>query len=225
MIAKQLSNSGRKHLAIIVPYRDRKEHLDTFIPHIKKFLANLPLKIYVVEQMGGKPFNRGKLLNVGYTFAKKNSDYLCFHDVDMLPIQADYSYVNCPTHLATHVEQFDYAMPFARYFGGVTLIDIPSFEKVNGYCNEYWGWGREDDDFLTRCELKGLPIYHREGRFLSLSHPKVEENNPLTMRNQDRYEEYLYGNYALGEDGLATLSFELIGQHSDEDVYHLLVDI
>ena len=26
------------------------------------------------------------------------------------------------------------------------------YYKVNGYSNEYWGWGYEDDDLLFRCK-------------------------------------------------------------------------
>ena len=49
-------------LAIIVPYRDREEHLSRFIPHMEKFLSdkNIQYKIYIVEQGDGKPFNRGR---------------------------------------------------------------------------------------------------------------------------------------------------------------------
>jgi hypothetical protein len=39
-------------LAIIVPYRDRRDDLDVFIPHMEKFLANkqIDYKIFVAEQ-------------------------------------------------------------------------------------------------------------------------------------------------------------------------------
>ena len=37
---------------------------------------------------------------------------------------------------------------FDTYFGGVTIFPIDAFKKVNGYSNEYWGWGFEDDDLL-----------------------------------------------------------------------------
>jgi len=46
-------------LAIIVPYRDRRDHLDIFIPHIQEFLnnKNIDYKIYVIEQSDDKPCN------------------------------------------------------------------------------------------------------------------------------------------------------------------------
>ena len=33
---------------------------------------------------------------------------------------------------------------------GCNFISIDLFKKVNGYSNEYWGWGFEDDDLLMR---------------------------------------------------------------------------
>jgi hypothetical protein len=38
-------------LAIIVPYRDREEHLARFVPHMEKFLSDkkIDFKIFVVE--------------------------------------------------------------------------------------------------------------------------------------------------------------------------------
>ena len=50
-------------LAIIVPYRDRREDLDVFIPHMEKFLDNkqLDYKIFVAEQSDDRPFNYGKI--------------------------------------------------------------------------------------------------------------------------------------------------------------------
>ena len=49
------------------------------------------LRNQFIEQADDKPFNRGKLLNVGYTLACDNGcDYFVFHDVDMLPEDVDY---------------------------------------------------------------------------------------------------------------------------------------
>lgn len=194
-------------MGIIVPYRDREEHLKAFTSHMQNFLK-LPFHIFVIEQAPGRPFNRGKLLNIGYTFAHKSCDYLCFHDVDMLPVKADYNAPSCPTHLATSVEQFDYGMPYPSYFGGVTLINCAQFAQVNGYSNEYWGWGKEDDDFRLRCERTGLTIQSREGVFLSLPHEKAQEDDPLLQPNRERYEEFYFGHFKMQEEGLKTLAFE-----------------
>ena len=151
----------KKKLAIIVPYRDRKSHLDIFVPHMKKYLSDYDFKIFVIEQGDDKPFNRGKLLNIGAKIAiKEGFDYLALHDVDMLPLNGvDYSYPDTPIHLVSKLNKEE---PFLDYFGGVTLFNVHDYKIINGYSNEYWGWGFEDDDLLNRCIEKKLPLESKE---------------------------------------------------------------
>jgi hypothetical protein len=111
--------------------------------------------LIIIEQADDKPFNRGKLLNIGALKAKElGCDYIALHDVDMLPIDVDYSWVDRPTHLATHFtsDVGEKRELFDTYFGGVTLFPTSHFFEINGYSNNYWGWGYEDDDLLFRCK-------------------------------------------------------------------------
>ena len=137
-------------LGVIVPYRKRPGHLRKFQQSIESYLKDQDYELIVVEQADDLPFNRGKLLNIGFEYAvRKQCDYVVFHDVDMLPIDVDYSYSDVPIHLANGFTNSDREI-FDTYFGGVTLFPIDLFKKVNGYSNEYWGWGFEDDDLLMR---------------------------------------------------------------------------
>jgi hypothetical protein len=213
-----------KHkLGLIVPYRDREEHLKQFIPHMQRFLK-IPYHLFIIEQADEKPFNRGKLLNIGFEIAKSaHCDYICFHDVDMLPVEADYSYPDAPTHLATRVEQFDYGMPYPSYFGGVTLFNCADFAKVNGYSNAYWGWGLEDDDLHLRCSSSGLTTTSRDGIFHSLSHDRPDDADPALQANQDLFEEYLYGTKNIWEDGLSTLQFNVVSEEHEKTLSRIKV--
>ena len=160
-------------VAIIVPYRNRKSHLVSFQSHMFTYLSGIDYHIHVIEQCDEKPFNRGKLLNIGFVLSKDTSEYVVFHDVDMLPIEADYSRSRAATHIATRCSQFNYAMPYPTYFGGVTIFEKAAFEKINGYSNDYWGWGAEDDDLMSRCVSHGISIDRRQCEFLSLHHSRV----------------------------------------------------
>ena len=146
-----------KKLAIIVPYRDRQSHLEVFVPYMQEYLKDYDYKIFVIEQNDTKPFNRGKLLNVGAKIAiKEGFDYFALHDVDMLPLKGvDYSYSETPIHL---ISKLDKDVPFLDYFGGVTLFNVHDYKLINGYSNEYWGWGFEDDDLLYRCIQRNIPL-------------------------------------------------------------------
>jgi predicted glycosyltransferase involved in capsule biosynthesis len=146
-------------LAVIVPYRDRKTQLSRFLKHMETYLSEYTYQIFIIEQCDNKPFNRGKLLNIGYKIACEHQcDYFVFHDVDMLPYKVDYSYTDKPLHLATHLQENDYETTFFDYFGGVTLFNKEDFATINGYSNEYWGWGFEDDDLLIRCVQSNLEM-------------------------------------------------------------------
>jgi hypothetical protein len=134
-------------LAVIVPYRLREEHLKVFIEKITEHLnkQEIEFELIVVNQDNAKQFNRGMLLNIGYRYAKKlKCDYLVFHDVDMVPLEVDYSYSDVPLHLATNFvddEGTESGLPFDEYFGGVTMFPIETFENITGFSNKSWGWG------------------------------------------------------------------------------------
>jgi hypothetical protein len=151
-------------LGIIVPYRDRESHLEKFRDGINSYFKNNKIKyeLIIVEQSDDKPFNRGKLLNIGFIKAKEmGCDYIVFHDVDMVPIEVDYSYSEIPLHLATNFElEYDKSknLQFDDYFGGVTMFGSETFERINGYSNLYWGWGFEDDDLLFRVSNKKIAL-------------------------------------------------------------------
>ena len=130
--------------------------------------------ILIIEQEDEGRFNRAKLMNVGAKMAftqmnqkcaqKQSENHLCliFHDIDMLPQnpQLQYECQKGPIELASAAQQFDYQLPYRWYFGGVVAISWQQFVLVNGYPNNYWGWGGEDDDFLTRIRVKKLPWGH-----------------------------------------------------------------
>jgi hypothetical protein len=154
-------------LGIIIPYRHRYQQLLELKSTIIEILnqAKIDYEIIIVEQDDAKTFNRGKLLNVGYTYAKKlNCNYIVFHDVDMIPVDVDYSYSEYPVHLASNfISESNFSRTiFDTYFGGVTIFPINVFESINGYSNEYWGWGYEDDDLLFRCKVNNISLDYKK---------------------------------------------------------------
>ena len=80
---------SRHRVAIIVPYRDRAEHLSLFLRHMHPFLSKQQIDygIFVVEPLAHLTFNRGLLMNIGFLRALNitQSKWQCFmfHDVDL----------------------------------------------------------------------------------------------------------------------------------------------
>jgi hypothetical protein len=179
-------------LGVIVPYRKRPTHLRKFQESIKEYLKDYDYELIVVEQADDLPFNRGKLLNIGFkTAIRKQCDYVVFHDVDMLPKDVDYSYSEVPLHLATDFVNSKREI-FKTYFGGVTMFSIESFKRINGYSNEYWGWGFEDDDLLLRCteqnvftdfEIYEVPQQDTAGLYLHGDWSHVVCDNIIDIQN------------------------------------------
>ena len=159
-------------LEVIIPYRNRQEHVSKQVPHLWKVLTDQGINfgITIVEQEEGKLFNTGMMKNIGY-LESEFADYYCFHDVDMYAEDVDYSYTDMPTHLAYAVEQFGYKLPYPTFFGGVTLFDKESYRKINGYSNEYLGWSADDDDLYLRVIKIGFK--RRFGRFWSDDHDRT----------------------------------------------------
>lgn len=199
-----------KRLGIIIPFRDRELHLLQSAPILKKIGT-----LYVIEQVDDKPFNRAKLLNIGYADFKNEFDYFAAHDVDLIPEEADYSFCENPCHLATMAEQFGYKMPYAKYFGGVTLLPNEKFEQVNGFSNEYFGYGGEDDELRRRFEEKNITIESRQCRFKSLPH-EIKIDHDLRMKNNSRLLAPVDWN-----DGLSNCKYEIVDCEDLED-YTLL---
>jgi hypothetical protein len=146
-------------LGVCIPYRDRKEHLDKLVPSLSKHLEKQGIEhtFYVAHQVDDKLFNRGAMKNIAAKFAFEDGcDYIAWHDVDMLPQEdCDYSYPEeTPIHIATQLSKYNYGMSYPEYFGGVILFNKEQVEKTNGYSNDYWDWGMEDDDLFWRCKLE-----------------------------------------------------------------------
>ena len=212
-------------LGVIVPYRKRPGHLRKFRQSIESYLKDQDYELIVVEQADDLPFNRGKLLNIGFEYAvRKQCDYVVFHDVDMLPIDVDYSYSDVPIHLANGFTNSDREI-FDTYFGGVTLFPVDLFKKVNGYSNSYWGWGFEDTDMKKRLDTNNIKVDYRDGFYQPLIHDNLgydmnEEKQVVPseyhINNQKTFNENWNNNENYLKDGINSFKFEIL---SNQEIY------
>ena len=44
------------------------------------------------------------------------------------------------------------------YFGGITSFSAGQFKQINGFPNNFWGWGGEDDELYKRTKKVRLKI-------------------------------------------------------------------
>ena len=149
-------------LGVCVPYRNREEHLHEFVPKVGKYLKSqgIDFCMYFGHQCNDKLFNRGKTKNIAAEQAFKDGcTHIVWHDIDMIPEEdggADYSYPEkAPRHIATQISQMDYQLKYHEYFGGAVVFSKEQVMNTNGYSNDYWDWGMEDDDLFWRCRKEG----------------------------------------------------------------------
>lgn len=214
-----------KKLSIIVPYRDREEHLKKFAPHMKMFLDNkVDFTINIIEQHNNKTFNRGYLKNIGFDLTKNDSDYSCFHDIDQIPMadSADYSYVEGAAKLCIYTTQVGFKKRPLVELGGVVIFDNKSFDDINGFSNDYWGWGTEDLELGIRCNKKNVPIKEVPGRYMALPHRTEgdtvdsSKTSRQTRENRKIFEEVTKDENKLFSSGLSTLDYKLIEKEKKE---------
>lgn len=211
-------------LAFVISYRNREEHLARFVPHYKSLFPDAD--IYVAHQLGNAPFNRGKLLNIGFMHAEDKADAFDLCDVDMLAVEGhvDYSFPAAVTHLASATSQFDYKLPYPAYFSGHVLLTAEHMRSVNGFYNDYAGYGCEDDSFYRSFLLKELPVQRRYGRFECLSHERVVDKDPTLMDLFNRNWEHFLQNPRDFSNGLSSCQYKIVQVHHYPDYIQLDIE-
>jgi len=143
--------------AIIIPFRDagdqnRTEQLNAWLAKPQ----HRGLNVLVVEQtVDGQKFNRGALLNAGYDFLTQHTPAIqsfVMHDVDIVfPEEFVRRYYGTDAkgvvHLGSCVKG---KMPYKTFLGRVIRFSKQAFKDVNGFPNNFYGWGGEDDALVVR---------------------------------------------------------------------------
>jgi hypothetical protein len=221
---------------IIIPYRDRKKHLDYYLKNsylkLKEKIKNL--EVIIVEQVEGKKFNRGKTINIGYHYYSNEDYQYITQDVDVNPFNEKV------------IEKYNEDVSDNKFFGiysdgrtlgGVVKFKGKSFKKVNGFPNDYWGWGHEDKDLQNRADFYKCKIE----KFLTFQ--EFEEKAKYFKIFQDEHNREDCGKWGLAygiwdkvskgdqkiyieNNGLSTLNYKIIKEELlMENVKKITVEI
>lgn len=220
---------ARHKIAIIIPYRDRKNHLITLLATLHPILQRqqLDYKIIVTEQYGNGTFNKPIIMNAAFIYAFEQDNYncYCFHDVDLVP-EDDRNMYSCgrnPKHMSVGIDEMNYKLQYEELIGGVLILRTEHLIATNGYSNLYWGWGAEDDDLYYR--LKGLgykverpPI--KIGRYKMMKHVK---RKPQLWSKRAKL---LYSSVnRMTWDGISSANYTLLKVTEKRLYTHLLIDV
>jgi beta-1,4-galactosyltransferase 1 len=224
----EYTNTNTYANIILIPYRNRKEHLDIFItnaiPLFDKYLK--PFKVVIIEQEDGKLFNRGMLLNIGFKEYKDKTQFFFTHDVDTIPTE------NCVRDLYTKTNNdvIRIYSPHPTSFGKVCKFTHNSIFDINGFPNYIWGWGIEDRALYYRYFMMNKsisPNFANDINFHNLHHiSNVEtyinekkiisdrENTIFNCNNKDIQIQHIMSS------GLNNLQYKIINRiNLDNSIY------
>jgi hypothetical protein len=146
-----MENLIQKKLLIVVPYRNRKEHLEDFLINTPKYFNNqnftYDILICELDQIGD--WNAGLCINSLIKFIDKINieyKYLYIHHVDIWPISGDWIF---PKDDEVYFNMGDY---------GSCLLTMKAFLDVQGYSNNFWGWGGEDNELYQKLREKQYKV-------------------------------------------------------------------
>lgn len=219
---------GKKGIpTLIVPYRDqpeqkRSEQLQQFVKHMKRWHPTWP--VIIVEQADEEKFNRGALLNIGTRYAQKlGSEYVIYHDVDLIPLSPLVPYYEAfpdqPIHIGTAYKG-KYGGP--GFIGQVLSMSMKDVKRTNGYPNSFWGWGGEDDALRNRLKNKGIKIWQPQisSGFKVLEHPDTRKIPGA--KNMTKWEDVAGDT---GKDGLSNIKWKLIEETKDQNIFLYKVEL
>jgi glycosyltransferase involved in cell wall biosynthesis len=174
--------------SIIIPYRDREEHLSILLPSLLEKFQDEDYEIIVAEQNDNEKFRLSSLYNIAFKYTSGN--LIIFHDVDYIPT-SNVSYQlknNNPTYPVKKVVFLNNNLTPKNYndipagyrhfkddvgnhWGGVFMMSREHFESINGFNPLYIGWGKEEEETHLRLLEKNLICERNdEGLFYALDH-------------------------------------------------------
>lgn len=181
---------------ILVPFREqpeqkRGEQLQKFVSHINRYHPDW--NVLVIEQSDDeRKFNRGALLNVGAQLADEAGlEYVIFHDVDLLPLIKIVPYYTAFPEKPIHIgKSWTAKYDSPTFLGGVLSMSIADIKKTNGFPNQFWGWGGEDDALRNRIKAKKIEVYQptlRGEGYKELTH--VDSRTKQEWKNMRKWED------------------------------------
>ncbi|XP_042366823.1 beta-1,4-galactosyltransferase 2-like [Plectropomus leopardus] len=221
---------AKQKVAIIIPFRNRHEHLKHWLYYLHPILMRQQLnyRVYVINQDGDGVFNRAKLMNVGCFEALKEYDFDCFvfSDIDLVPMDDRnlYRCFNNPRHLSVAVDKFNFKLPYEEIFGGVISLSKKQYLKMNGFPNTFWGWGGEDDDIYQRIMNHGMSISRPDmvtGKYKMIKH-KRDVQNHCNPRNVAKLKQT---KNTMDKDGINSLKYTVKETVKDKLYTYINVNI
>jgi xylosylprotein 4-beta-galactosyltransferase len=201
--------------SIIIPYRDRADHLGMLIPRLQQLFSDKSYEIIISEQDNNDNFQIACVENIGFQYASGNT--IVLHQVDYYPTDnVSYEVMDqpiLPARKAIFLDKdnqslrnyFDIPAGYRQwekeiepnFYGGVVCLSRDHFEKINGLNPLYKGWGNEDEDLRERFKWANISVKrNEEGTFFCLYHP---DNGDMSKKDDNSIKDFIEGRRYLTE--------------------------
>ena len=210
-----------KDMLIVVPYRNREEHLAGFLDNSPRYFneQKLTYDILICELEQGGDWNAGLCCNSICFYleaSKMNYKYVYIHHVDIWPTEGEWLF---PPSNEVFFNLGDY---------GSCMMELKTFLDVGGYSNDFWGWGGEDNDLYYRLQAKNYKCNQIGADF------QVKYNTDFQNHSRGGFNGANYGNglktiYVLREDQKNNINqfFDFAEvkdlQHVNDNIYKQIV--
>lgn len=195
--------------SIIIPYRNREEHLQILLPRLQEKFVGKEYEIIISEQSNQDNFQLAIVNNIG--FREATGDIIILHQVDYYPADdLDYTFTGDVTLLGARAlfldkdnasyrpehdipggyRSFSQAID-PNFYGGVVMMSREQFETINGLNPLYKGWGNEDEDLRERLKWAKIAVQRqKEGTFFCLYH---EDNGAIHLKSEQIQKDFYEG--------------------------------
>ncbi len=236
---------SKKNIAIITVFRDtaggeRSRQRKIFIELMSSILKPyFNFHIYIIEQSDdGEKFNIGKLKNIGFDISSKEGKYdnYIFSDIDIIPDHnlIPYFHIRIKYPIALGIRGTRYesggeeTVVKKLFLGTLIGFDKKTFTKINGYPNNFWGWGGEDDALMVRIANAGIhKIYYPEnGSVIDFEEIVLKEKLQIVNKNMLKREKLYHDINTWKENGLSDLKYKILGREEiNNDVSQIKVNL
>jgi len=148
----------KKDLLIVVPYRNREEHLKGFLENSPKYFEkqNFTYDILICELAQTGDWNAGLSCNSLVDFTKdRDYKYVYIHHVDVWPLDGVWEF---PKEKEVFFNIGDY---------GSCVMTMDTFIKIGGYSNSFWGWGGEDNELYGKVTSRGCSLIDKSKNYVN----------------------------------------------------------
>lgn len=223
---------SKKKIAYITCFRDsgngeRIRERKMFIQIMNKILEPyFDFHIYIIEQSDdGEKFNIGKLKNIGFEIASKEMkfDNYIFSDIDTIPDYdlMDYFKMKLDGPIALAIRGTRYEIIDKKidtiFLGALLGFNDKIFKNINGYPNNFYGWGGEDDSLQYRLINNKYDViyYPNKGSTIDIEdydmkQININEKMKVTIKDNLKLEKLIGDTKTWNNNGLNSLNYKII---------------